>query len=102
MTTNEANLYRELDLPGIIAYCQGQGPEAIAWLKETAKKKVPYKVYPRIKVDGKVRADKTQTPKIEMRPISFVQLKTEFLEHFHLAQPAKPKKPTMYEIIDAL
>ena len=101
MTTNEANLYRELDLPGIIAYCQGQGPEAIAWLKETSKKKVPYKVYPRIKVDGKMKVDKTQEPKIEMRPISFVQLKMEFLEHFHLVT-AKEKKKTMYEIIDAL
>lgn len=37
-----------------------------------------------------------------MRPISFVQLKTEFLEHFHLVQPAEPKKPNMFDIIDAL
>jgi len=102
MTTNETNLYRELDLNGIIEYCKGQGPAGIAWLKETAKKKVPYKVYPRTIVDGKARADKTQEPKIEMRPISFVQLKMEFLTHFNLAQPAKAKAPTMYEIIDAL
>ena len=88
--------YKNLDIHGIIAYCQEHNE--VEWLKATAAKKVPYKVYPRIKVDGKAVADKTQEPTIEYRPISFVQLKVAFLEHFKLATPAK-KKETMYDLI---
>lgn len=91
--------YKNMDIHDIIKYCQEQGPEAIAWLKATAAKKVEYKVYPRVKKDGKVVADKTQDPKIELRPISFIQIKTEFLEHFGLAAPKKEKEPTMYDLI---
>lgn len=88
---------KNLKIEDIIAYCQEHNE--VAWLKATAAKKVPYKIYPRTKVNGKSVADKSQEPKIEYRPISFVQLKTEFLTHFNLAAPAKPKKPTMYDLI---
>lgn len=88
---------KNLTLNDIIKYCQEHNE--VAWLKATAAKEVPYKVYPRIKVDGKMVVDKSQEPKVEMRPISFIQLKTEFLTHFKLAAPAQPKKPTMYDII---
>lgn len=89
--------YKNLDINDIIKYCQEHNE--VAWLKEIAAQKVPYKIYPRKKVDGKSVADKSQEPRIEMRPISFVQIKTAFLEHFNLGTPAKPKEPTMYEII---
>lgn len=103
------DMYKEMDIKDIIAYCQEQGPEAVAWLKETADIMVPYKVYPRMKVqkevDGEIKtvsvADKSQEPKIEMRPISFVQIKTAFLEHFNL-KPAAEKKPNMYDVIKGL
>lgn len=88
---------KNLDIHGIIAYCQEHNE--VAWLKEIASQKVEYKIYPRKKVDGKSVADKSQEPRIEMRPISFVQIKTAFLEKFNLAAPKKAKEPTMYEII---
>lgn len=91
---------KNLTIDDIIAYCQEHNE--VAWLKEIAAKKVEYKIYPRIKVDGKSVADKTQEPKIEMRPVSFVQIKTAFLEKFGLKEPAKPKAPTMFDKINAL
>jgi hypothetical protein len=94
--------YTTMNIDDIIKYCQEQGPEAVAWLKETAAKKVEYKIYPRIKVDGKSVADKSQEPKIELRPISFVQLKTAFCEKFGLGMPKAPKAPSMYDKIAAL
>lgn len=92
--------YKNIDIHFIIKYCQEHNE--VAWLKETAAKQVPYKVYPRIKVDGKTVADKSQEPKIEMRPISFVQIKTAFLEKFNLAPAKKEKAPTMYDVIASL
>ena len=90
---------KDLTIGDIIAWCREH--DQVAWLKETAAKKVPYEIYPRIKVDGKSCADKTQAPKIEMRPISFVQIKSAFLEEFKLSTP-KEKKSNMYDIIAAL
>lgn len=87
--------YQNWKIEDIIKWCQENNQ--VEWLKETAKKKTPYKVYPR--VDGK--ADKTQEPKIEMRPISFVQLKTEFLTKFMNYEKAE-KKVTMYDLIENL
>lgn len=92
--------YKNIDIHYIIKYCQEHNE--VAWLKETAAKQVPYKVYPRVKVDGKWTTDKTQEPKIEMRPISFIQIKSEFMEKFGLAAPKKPKAPTMYDVIASL
>lgn len=91
---------KDLKIEHIIKYCQEHGE--VAWLKEIAAKKVEYKVYPRVKVDGKYTVDKSQEPKIEMRPISFIQIKTAFLEKFGLKEPAKAKEPTMYDLIAAL
>ena len=101
--------FLEWELADIIEYCKKH--KETEWLKETAKKEVPTKVYPRKKVakvdeEGNTYytsvADKSQKPKIEMRRISFVQLKTEFLEHFNLMPEKKAKQPNMYDIIDAL
>lgn len=88
---------KNLDIHDIIKYCQEHNE--VEWLKATAAQKVPYKIYPRTKVNGKSVADKSQEPKIEYRPISFVQIKTAFLEKFALAAPKKPKEPTMYDLI---
>lgn len=88
---------KNLKIEDIITYCQEHGE--VKWLKEIAATKVEYKVYPRVKVDGKWTTDKTAAPTIEKRPISFIQIKTAFLEKFGLKEPAKPKKPSMYDII---
>ena len=101
--------YLEWDINAIIAYCQERNETA--WLKATAAKMVECKVYPRKKEtkvmpDGTIKtvsvADKSQKPKIEYRPISFVQIKTEFLEKFGLTPVKKPKAPTMYDRIKNL
>lgn len=112
----ELNL-KELTIEDIIKFCKEH--DSIEWLKETASKQVEYKVYPKIKVpkiDKKtgeqarnakgellytVTSDKTKEPTIEMRDISFIQLKSEFIAHFALGEPKK-KKLTMYEMIAAL
>lgn len=91
---------KNLTIEDIIAYCQEHNE--VAWLKSIAATKVEYKVYPRIKVDGKMVVDKSQEPKIEMRPISFIQIKMAFLEKFGLKEPAKAKAPTMFDKIAAL
>lgn len=105
----EIKSYLDWDIDDIISYCQEHNE--VAWLKATAAKMVECEVYPRKKVektlpDGTTKmvsvADKSQKPKIEMRKISFVQIKTEFLEKFNLAPEKKPQKPTMYERISAL
>ena len=91
--------HKYMTIEEIIKYCQDKGPDAVAWLKKTASQEVEYKVYPRIKVEGKWTTDKTAEPKIVKRPISFIQIKSEFLEEFGLAAPKKAKEPTMYDII---
>jgi hypothetical protein len=95
-----AENYKEWKIEDIIKWCVENNQ--VEWLKATAAKKVEYKIYPRTKVDGKSIADKTQEPKIETRPISFIQLKAEWMEAFGLGEPKKPKKPTMYELIAEL
>ena len=102
----------------IYAYCKERGE--LKWLKKTGEKMVNVEVYPRkkvVKLDkttgeparnerGEILyttiADKSQKPKIEQRRISFVQIKTEFLEKFNLMPPKKQKARTMYDILDAI
>lgn len=108
---------KNLTLEQIIEFCKEHND--IAWLKETAAKKVPVEVYPKTKapkIDPETGEqlksakgkplfvsvpDTTKEPTVEMRPISFIQLKSEFMAHFALGEP-KNKKPTMYDIIAAL
>jgi hypothetical protein len=99
--------YKDIDLDYIIKYCQEQGSEAVAWLKETAQKKVNVKVYPRVQQekDGKTIsvADTTKEPKVEERKITFIQLKKAFVEKFMPdIMPKSKKKESMYDIIAAL
>lgn len=107
--------YTEWELDDIIKFCVEH--KEVAWLKATAAKQVPCKIYPKKKVvmldkvtgepkrnkKGELRytneADKSQEPKIEMRNIPFVQLKAEFIEHFGLGAPKKAKEPNMYDKI---
>lgn len=111
--------YEDIKIEDIINWCVANGETE--WLKETAQKMTTVKVYPRkkevaldkdgnpiVNKKGKIKhvsvADKTKEPKIEERPISFIQLKVEFVEKFmpELAPKAKEKKPTMYDLIAAL
>ena len=71
-----------------------KGKAAVLWLIEQYETEVPTKIYPRIKgEDGKTKVDKTAEPKIEMRPKSFIAIKSEFAEKFapELAPKAKAK-----------
>lgn len=98
--------YKDMKIEDIIAWCQENGEDKVKWLKEAAQQQVEYKIYPRVKgEDGKFHVDKTATPKIEMRNISFIQLKLEFAREFmpEIAPPKdKPKKESMYDLIAKL
>lgn len=94
--------YKNMKIEDIISWCKEHGE--VAWLKETAAKKVEYKVYPKIKgEDGKMHVDKSVEPTIELRPISFIQIKLAFVEKFmpEIA-PKKAKKKSMYDLIAEL
>lgn len=93
--------YKDLNINDIMEWCHENGE--VKWLKEKAKETRPFKVYPRVEKDGKMVADKSQEPIVEMRPISFIQLKKDFAETFMAdILPLKQKKPTMYEMIEAM
>ena len=94
--------FKTMSIDDIIDWCIAN--KQVDWLKAKSAEKRPCKVYPRIKVDGKVITDKTATPKIEKRPITFIQLKMDFVETFmpEIAPKAKEKAPTMYDRIKAL
>ena len=99
--------FKTMKIEDIINWCKENNQ--VEWLKAEVEKKVPYKVFPRKTVvgeDGKKKSvvDKTQEPTIEQRPISFIQIKTDFTRKFmpEIAPKQKEKKPTMYDIIKAL
>ena len=94
--------YKNMTIDDIIDWCVENGQTD--WLKRKIKEKKPCKVYPRIKVDGKSVADKSQEPKIEKRPISFIQVKIDFVDKFmpEIAPEKKVKEPTFYDRIDNL
>lgn len=99
--------FQTMKIEHIIEWCKEH--KEVEWLKATAAKKTECKVYPRKKVtnaNGKVVsvADKSKEPKIEMRNISFIEIKQAFCEKFmpELLPEAKEKKPSMYDIIAAL
>lgn len=72
--------YRTMTVDDIISWCQENNQ--VEWLKETAKKTVEKKVYPKVTKDGKKVLDKTVEPTIKMVPISFIELKLEFVNKF--------------------
>lgn len=99
--------YQTMSIDEIIEWCQENGE--VAWLKKEAAKKVEVKVYPRktvINEEGRKvsKADKTQAPKIEKRPISFIQLKINFVDKFmpEIRPTAAAAEPNMYDRIKGL
>jgi hypothetical protein len=94
--------YKDMCLDDVIAWCKANNQ--VAWLKEEAAKEVPTKKYPRVKnAEGKSVADKSAEPIIEVRPISFIQLKYEFCKKFMPELlPQGSSKKSMREKIAAL
>lgn len=90
--------FKTMTIEDIINWCTANNQTA--WLKAKAAEKVACKVYP--KVNGK--ADKTQAPVTEMRKITFIQIKTDFVNKFmpELAPKAANKKKSMYDLIAEL
>ena len=74
--------YQHMKIEHIIEWCKANNQ--VEWLKETASKTYP-------------------TEKGE-RKISFIELKIQFVKKFmpEIAPKAQNKKPSMYELIDAL
>lgn len=94
--------YMKMTIEDVIAWCQANGQ--VAWLKAKAQETREFKVYPKVKnEEGKMVVDKSQPYQIEMRPISFIQLKKDFVEQFmpEIA-PKATKKETMFDKIMAL
>ena len=99
--------FKDMTIQDIIEWCQANGQ--VDWLKKKATEKTKCDIYPRktiINEKGKKVsvADKSQKPKTELRPITFIQIKTDFVEEFmpELAPKKKAKQPTMYDLIAKL
>jgi hypothetical protein len=93
--------FKDWQLEDIVQWCKDHGE--VAWLKAEAAKTVERKVYPKVESVSKSgkkswKLDKTQPYTIEYVPISFVELKSNFLAKFFDRKP-KEKKPSMYDII---
>ena len=90
--------YKTMDINDIINWCKENNQ--VPWLK--AQMALTFPVMK--EVDGqKVQVlDKQGNPRV--RKISFIELKTEFIYKFmpEIAPKRKEKKPTMYELVDAL
>lgn len=96
--------YKTMKIEDIIAWCKANNQ--VEWLKAKVAEETTYKVYPRVKIidsNGKAKmvSDKNAKPKTEKRPISFIQIKREFVMMFmpEIAPKAKEKKPSMYDVI---
>lgn len=99
--------FQTMTIEFIIDWCKANNQ--IEWLKAEITKTKECKVYPRVKVkneQGKIvsKADKTQPYTLVSRPISFIDIKTDFVNAFmpEIAPKRKEKKPTMFDIINAL
>lgn len=94
--------FKTMTINDIISWCQANNQ--VAWLKAEAAKMVPCKVYPKVEVNGKKVTDKNAEPTIEMRPITFIQIKMDFVNKFmpEIAPAKKALKPSMYDLIAAL
>ena len=111
--------YKDMKIDDIIKWCQDNNQ--VEWLKAKSAELVPCKVFPTVKVaklnaDGTPVltkkgkqvfanvADKSKEPTVEMRPITYVQIKIAFVEKFmpELAPKKKTKEPSMYDRIKAL
>lgn len=88
--------YKEIKIEHIIEWCKENNE--VAWLKEQSSK-----TFPLLDDCGQPILDKKGNPK--SRKISFIEIKLAFArKYFAEIAPKKTenKKPTMYELIDAL
>ncbi len=110
--------FMDWELPDIIDWCQKNGQ--VEWLKAKAAETRERPIYPKKKVarmnpdgtpvltkKGKQSytsvMDKTANPiGTKTEPITFVEIKSDFLHTFNLVPAKKPKKPSMYDIINGL
>lgn len=73
--------YRKMKFEDIYNWCQANGQ--LAWLEAKVKENVEVKVYPFITDEnGNRKQDKTATPTIESRPISYLMVKDAFVSKF--------------------
>ena len=100
--------YKDMTIQDIIAWCKENNQ--VEWLKAEAAKKTTVSLYPRKKVvkeDGKVVsvADKSKEKYQVEQKITFIELKYNFCDKFMpeiLPKSSKPKKPSMYDLIEEL
>ena len=95
MTKEEIKAFKDkVDLNFIRNYC-AETETRKAWYNAKAQETYPCAVFPK-GADGK--ADKTQQPTTVNRPITFVQLKADFIKEFfpEYAGVKKEKKVNMY------
>lgn len=92
--------YRKMDFPAIYEWCEKNGQ--LKWLEAKVNEEVETEVYPFVTIvdaegNKKRKYDKTATPKVEKRPISFLSVKDAFVEKFmpEIKPVAKPAKKTM-------
>lgn len=90
--------FKTMNIDDIIAWCKENNQ--VEWLKAEAAKKTTKKIYPK-GADGK--KDKTATPTLVSQPITFVEIKMDFVNKFmpEIA-PKKQHKANMFERIAAL
>lgn len=101
--------FNDITIEDIIEYCKAN--KQVDWLKEIASKKIIVKRHTeRIQKmsakTGKLEwfVDKSSPVVEEETNITFVQIKRAFCEKFmpEIMPKAKPKKPTMFDLINAL
>lgn len=73
---------KNINFDFIVNYCVRNGE--VEWLKQCSHEPVP------VDKNGNERRK------------SFIEIRSEFIEHFFPELKAKPKKPTIYDIIDSL
>lgn len=94
-------VYKDWTLEDIINWCKENNQ--VAWLKATAEKKIAVTSYAKVESTSKSgkkswKLDKSKPIGTTTRPISFVELKSEFISTFIETEP-KSKKASMYDII---
>lgn len=92
--------YRKIDFKFIMDYCEQHNEKD--WLKAKVEETTEVKVYPKVKnANGKMVSDKSKKPKIEVRPISFLQVKNDFCAKFmpELLPKKGNKKKSMREML---
>lgn len=92
----------DIDVDFVFDWCEQNGHND--WLKAELAKTTTQKTYPRKKIVNEAGkkvsvADKSKEPTIVEKPITFIEVRTAFVEKFmpEFAPKKKEKKPTMYD-----